>query len=306
MRYSFLCVAMVFAMFFWGGSWASSKVLVGYAPSHIIAFWRFFFVLVICFALMLILRKSFAFDKNSFKLVVLCGILNSLYSLLFFAGLNYGQAGRGGVLVTTATPLFAYLLMYSFLAYKVYKNKSPLAKIPKNESIGLILGVISGLCLLELGSFGELFGKFNAFFLLASFDWAVMSFVTQRLRMHPLVINFYITLISVLCFTPLFFSADTYFIFEADGFFWANLCFIALFSTVIGTGIYYLGIQYLGAIKANTFLLLVPATSLLTSYLLLGEIPSLLTLFGATLAVVAIYLINIYGKMRRSGIKGET
>ena len=68
----------------------------------------------------------------------------------------------------------------------------------------------------------------------------------------------------------------------------------AVLSTAIGTSIYYVGISNLGATKASSFQLLVPATALGSSFVILGEIPSVLTIFGGILAIIATYLINLY------------
>lgn len=279
---------MALAMFFWGLSWASSKVLVAYSDAYTIAFWRFFFVLVGLFVLLLILKIPLTTSRKFIKWIVLASICNVIYSVLYFAALNYGQAGKGGVLVTTLTPIFTYLLVL----FIIFWQKRSLQKVPKNEIIGLCLGIISGFFLLNLGSVDELFGKFNTFFILCAFDWALMSIFTQKIRTNPLVMNFYITLFSLVAFVPIWFEPATYFLFEAPLRFWFHLFCVAILSTLVGTSIYYLGIKELGSAKANSFMLLVPASALICSYFVLGEKPSLLTLFGTALAICAIYLIN--------------
>ena len=119
-----------------------------------------------------------------------------------------------------------------------------------------------------------------------------MSIFTQKIRTNPLVMNFYITLFSLVAFVPIWFEPATYFLFEAPLHFWFHLFCVAILSTLVGTSIYYLGIKELGSAKANSFMLLVPASALICSYFVLGEKPSLLTLFGTALAICAIYLIN--------------
>lgn len=285
---------MALAMFFWGLSWASSKVLVAYSDAYTIAFWRFFFVLVGLFVLLLILKIPLITPRKFIKWIVLASICNVIYSVLYFAALNHGQAGKGGVLVTTLTPIFTYLLVL----FIIFWQKRSLQKVPKNEIIGLCLGIISGFFLLNLGSVDELFGKFNTFFILCAFDWALMSIFTQKIRTNPLVMNFYITLFSLVAFVPIWFEPATYFLFEAPLRFWFHLFCVAILSTLVGTSIYYLGIKELGSAKANSFMLLVPASALICSYFVLGEKPSLLTLFGTALAICAIYLIN--GKRLKS------
>lgn len=284
----FFFALMIVAMFFWGLSWASSKVLVSYSNAYTIAFWRFFFVFVGIFFLLIMLKIPLKIKRSFIKWILLASACNVIYSVLFFAALNYGAAGKGGVLVTTLTPIFTYLLVLLIIFWQT----RTLPQVPKNETIGLCLGIISGILLLNLGSIDELFGKFNVFFILCAFDWALMSIFTQKIHTHPLVMNFYITLFSLVAFVPILFEPETYFIIKADFNFWFHLFCVAILSTLVGTSIYYLGIKELGSAKANSFMLLVPASALLCSYFVLDEKPTLLTLFGTALAICAISLIN--------------
>lgn len=279
---------MIMAMFFWGLSWASSKVLINYADAYTIAFWRFFFVFVGIFFLLVVLKIPLTIHRHFLKWIFLASVCNVIYSVLYFAALNYGAAGKGGVLVTTLTPVFTYLLVIFIVLWRTHT----LPKMPLNEIFGLCLGIVSGILLLNLGSLDELFGKYNVFFILCALDWAILSLFTQKIHTHPLVMNFYITFFSLFAFVPIFFDAQTYFIFKADLTFWFHLFCVAILSTLVGTSIYYLGIKELGSAKANSFLLLVPASALLCSFLILDEKPTLLTLFGTALAVCGIYLIN--------------
>lgn len=53
---------------------------------------------------------------------------------------------------------------------------------------------------------------------------------------------------------------------------------------------------FLGSVKANSFVLITPASALICSFFILDEVPTILTLIGCVLAIFAIYFINIYGK----------
>ena len=282
---------MFVAMVFWGSSWPSSKILIEYTSAPVITFWRFFFALLASIPLVLFLKISLRIGPRDLKFLLLAAVFNSFYSIAYFIALHYGSAGKGGVLVTTMTPIFTYLLF--FIVRKFKKDNEKIAS--KTEILGLILGVISGVCLLKLGSFSNLFGTFNLLFLFCALDWAVLTLIMHRVRIHPIAINFYITLFSVIYWLPLFFFENTMLdIFDFEIRFWMMLCLVAVLSTAIGTSVFYIGVMRLGAIKASTFTLLIPATALITSYFILGEKPDILTIFGGTLAVFAIYLINLY------------
>ena len=287
-------ILLVVAMTFWGSSWASSKVLTSYTSADVITFWRFFFALMASIPLVIILRIPIRIDGSALKYLFLASITNCAYSIMFFIGLNYGAAGKGGVLVTTLTPVFVYLLTYWI--HKIQNNPKMMRG---NEILGLTLGIIAGICLLDLGNLSVLFSKSNVFFVLCALDWVVLTLICQRVRIHPIAINFYITLFSVLLSSPIFFFESAMLdIFSFDARFWTMLFVVSVLSTAIGTSIFYMGVAQIGAEKASSYQLLVPLIALVASYFILGEIPSLLTLFGGGIAIFAIYLINVYKRAK--------
>ena len=278
---------MFLAMFLWGTSWPCAKILVEYAPPYIISFWRLFFVSI-----------SALFKKSIF-FVMLTGLCNAIYSLFHFAGLEFGFAGLGGVLVTTSIPILSFMLM-QFLRYKEAKKRGIIIKKPPiNQIFGLCLGVLSGAFLLNLTNFTELFSRANIFFLLAAITWVILSMFSKNVKSHPLLLNFYVSLFSFLFFSPILFFDGVFFIFEADFRFFMAMFLVAFLSTAIGTGIYYYGIKILGVVKTNAFNLLVPPSALIMSFFMINEIPSISTVFGTVLALFAIYFINIYKKKEK-------
>ena len=103
------------------------------------------------------------------------------------------------------------------------------------------------------------------------------------------------TFFSLLLFSPIFiFQPAMLEIFSFDARFWWMMFIVAVLSTAVGTSIYYMGVARVGAAQASSFNLLIPVTALLSSFVILGEIPSVLTLIGGSIAVFAAYLINLY------------
>ncbi|EAK7836138.1 DMT family transporter [Campylobacter jejuni] len=294
-RTKYLYILLVIAMFLWGSSWPTSKILANYTDTSIITFWRFFFVVLGSFFVLNFLKIPLKIEKTALKWVLIAGVLNGLYAFVFFIAIKHGLAGKGGVLVTTMIPIFSYLIF--MIAIFFQKNKKSTHKITKSEILGLFLGLLSGFCLLNLESLEDLFGKFNILFLTCSFIWALMAVFNHKAKgAHPLAINFYINLISVLMFSWVLFDVKSYEIFHFKFKFWISMFVVAFLSTIIGTSIYYYGIHILGSVKANSFVLITPASALICSYFILDEVPNALTLLGCALAIGAIYFINIYGK----------
>ncbi|OEV65724.1 hypothetical protein AJY73_05190 [Campylobacter jejuni] len=295
MKERYLFILLFIAMFLWGSSWPTSKILTQYSSPLIITFWRFFFITIGSTLVLMLLKLPFKIPKNIFKWIFLAGILNALYTLVFFTALSHGAAGKGGVLVTTMIPIISYL--FFMISIALNKNEKLNQHIKKNQVLGLILGLISGFCLLESGSLEDLFSKFNILFLGCAFIWASLTIFTHKAKgANALTINFYINALSMLLYTPVLFMPHSFEILSSDAKFWINMFVVAFLSTVVGTSIYYYGIHILGSVKANSFVLITPASALICSYFILDEVPNALTLLGCALAIGAIYFINIYGK----------
>ena len=96
----------------------------------------------------------------------------TVYNQLFFRGLKNGLAGAGGVLVTTTNPLFTYA--FWIILYK--------KQLKAGAIIGLILGLIGGLVLLEIWriSLDALLLSGNLFFIIASIIWAFITLTSQE------------------------------------------------------------------------------------------------------------------------------
>ncbi|KAA6227188.1 MULTISPECIES: DMT family transporter [unclassified Campylobacter] len=284
---------LVLAMFLWGSSWASSKILISYTSADIVTLWRFFFVFIGSIFLAFIFKIKLRIDRHIFKWVLLAGIFNSLYVLLLFTALNYGASGRGGVIVNTMIPIFSYL----FFIFHVKLIKKEKIELKKSEIFGLCLGLISGLFLFDISKFNELFGPFNMLFLCCALIWSGGTILTYKTNStNALSVNFYVNLISFLIFSPLLFKVQSYEIFSYDFKFWLAMFTLAFLSTIIGTSIYYYGVHKLGSKKANSFVLITPISALLISFIVLNEVPSTSTIIGCFFAILAIYFINIFSK----------
>ncbi|RAX53858.1 hypothetical protein CCY99_05610 [Helicobacter sp. 16-1353] len=274
------------AMASWGLSWPLSKILSSNHSIFIVAFGRFFLVALSLIPILFYFKLSLKIPRENLLALILNTIFNASYALIFFYALRLGSAGSAGVITTTLSPIIATLL-----SIIIFNNK-----LNRREIIGLILGLISGIFLLNLIHLESIINPFNLFFILCAFLWACVTLSARKLsnNINPLVINFYSSFISSILFIPFLKWGDFGILREWDSM--AMLITIALFSTVFGTTIYYKGIGVLGITKSASYTLLVPFFALILSWIILGEVPSIHTIIGGSLAVCAIYLISIYNK----------
>src|ERR1022692_486704 len=135
-----LKLAIVFSMLLWGLSWPSSKILTHYCTAVNFVVYRYALVLLTLLPILLFMKIKLGIRKEGIPSVILSGFLLALYSYLFFAGLKFGFAGSGGVLVTVLNPIMAY-----FLGIIVMRRRPV-----RNETIGLILGLMAGCVLLNI------------------------------------------------------------------------------------------------------------------------------------------------------------
>src|SRR6218665_3291262 len=135
-----LTILLIISMVFWGLSWPSNKTLKSFGDPFTLGFLRYILVVVSMIPLLLIMKVKFRLSKLGVLFVFISGLLMSVYNYTFLQGLQEGNAGAGGILVTTLNPIMAYSLGI-VLAWR---------KPKKNETIGILLGAIAGIVLLQL------------------------------------------------------------------------------------------------------------------------------------------------------------
>jgi drug/metabolite transporter (DMT)-like permease len=279
---------MLVSMFFWGVSWTTAKVISGYAPALSIAFIRFV-ITSITMVLILYFSKTnlkLMASKESFFVLGGASICMSVYSLLFFLGLSHGEAGAAAVLVTMLNPIISYVIML-FISRR---------KPNSIEMIGLLLGLIAAIFLLKVWENAALvFSSGNIFFLASSFTWAILSLFTARSSKYgsPIAFSFWMYSIGAMLLLPFaqVFSLAKIMA-HADLKFWLNLLITACISTAMATSFYFYATTKIGASKASSFIFLVPFSAMLNSWFFLNETPRWNTLFGASIGVGAVYILN--------------
>jgi drug/metabolite transporter (DMT)-like permease len=279
-------LGMVLSMTCWGFSWTAGKVMSLYGDPLTISFLRFTLTFVSLFFILLFIKTEFKISsKGSFDLIM-ASLLISVYTYLFFRGLVTGKAGAGGVLVTVLNPIASYGIML------IMTRRKP----TRNETIGLLLGLIAGVVLLKLVTEADkIFSAGNIYFLLASFSWAFLSIFTSKASRYgsPVTFSFYMYGISTLVmFSFAGYNGTQQILATADSTFWLNLFFSATITTSLATTFYFVATSRIGASKASSFIFLVPFSAALGSWFFLDEIPQLHTIIGGLLGIGAVYILN--------------
>lgn len=279
-------VGMILSMICWGFSWTAGKIMAGYGDPLTISFYRFAVTFLSLFLILLFINTPLKLNSKGLFDLIAASVLMSIYTFLFFKGLATGKAGAGGVLVTVLNPILAYGIML------IMARRKP----TRNESLGLLLGLIAGVVLLKLVTEADMiFSAGNIYFLLAAFCWAILSIFTSRASRYgsSVTFSFYLYGISTLLMFIFAGWEGTQVTFaKADTVFWGNLFFSATITTSLATTLYFVATSRLGASKASSFIFLVPFSAALGSWLFLDEIPQLHTITGGLLGIGAVYVLN--------------
>jgi len=274
-------------MIIWGGSWVSGKAIAGVLPSETLTFWRFLINLISFIPILILIRQPIKLNRSASLYTLLGSICMGLYLYLFFKGLTYGFAGVGGVLVPTMIPLVTFVISVLFLRQKVSMK----------DYLGLTLGVVGGIILLELWSldWNRLFMSGNIYFLLCAILWSLLTVCSQKAgdTVSPLVFSFFV---YAFCSVLFFFLALPYGVLgvlKQGSVFWLNMFYLAIISSTLATTVYFFASSRMSSYRASSFVFLVPFSAVILSWIFLGEVPKISTITGGLTALAAVYLINM-------------
>lgn len=277
---------MVLAMLTWGVSWPSGKLITGLARVEVIIFWRYFITSLSIIPLLFIFKQPLRIEKRSLFLLILGAVVMITHNQFFMTGLKLGLAGAGGVLTTSLSPIITFSL-----ASVIYRES-----VGPWQKTGLLLGVIGGAVLLNICKLDlrELLAGGNVFFLLAALCWSILTLISQKIqqRVPFITYSFYLYTFSALLALFLALPHGLLSITGQPWIFWGIIFYLSIFATTFGATVYFMAAAKIGSGRASSFIFLVPASAMLFSWLLLGEVPQLSTIIGGLIAVFAVYLLN--------------
>ena len=275
---------LVFAMLLGGAGWPALKLLTYSLPVEVVAFWRFFLMIFAFIPVLFFLKRPLTLKKEALKYILPSAVLNVLFMVFAFLGVQKGFAGSGGVIITTLSPVLTFMLVS--LVFK----KHP----PKMQIIGLVIGFIGGLIMLKVTTLvGDLNGaEFS--FLLCALVWAALTLISQRSHavIHPVHYSFFIAVFATVIFFFIALPYEVMAVADEGLAFWSALLYLAVFGQTVATTIYFIASGKLGSAHASSYMFLVPIFALATSYFLLEESVELHIVIGGAVTLFGVYLIN--------------
>ena len=269
-------------MFLWGAGWPALKVLTYEIPVEVVSFWRFFLMIFAFLPILYFLKKPMDLSLKALYYVVPSAILNILFMIFAFLGVQKGFAGSGGVIITTLSPILTFILVS--LVFRKYP--------PKMQVVGLMIGFIGGLIMLQVSSLH--FDGAEFYFFLCALVWAILTLVSQRSHavVHPIHYSFYIAIIATIILFIIALPYDILAVTNQGIEFWSGLFYLSIFGQTIATTIYFIASGKLGSAQASSYMFLVPIFALVTSFLLLQEKVEMHIMIGGAITISGLYLIN--------------
>ncbi|MCF6435902.1 DMT family transporter [Pseudoalteromonas sp. MMG022] len=286
-----IILMLVTAMLIWGASWISGKYIADLAPAPVTVFYRLGMATLGMIPILWLVNHfklvRLRFSRKALLWSVPAGIILALYNQLFFLGLHDGLPGKGGMLVTTTNPVLTFLL--TILVFK--------QTIKKRQALGLALGLAGGLCMIEIWQFNyqQLIATGNAYFIMASFTWAILTLVSQQGTRFADFLLFSTLMYASATLVSYGFAFDyspLRSVTQYSTFYWQHMLFLSVIVVSVATSVFFLANQQLGSNRSSSFIFVVPASAMGLSAWYFSEPLSPPVLVGAILALMAVYLIN--------------
>jgi drug/metabolite transporter (DMT)-like permease len=202
------------------------------------------------------------------------------HQIAFITSLKYTSVAAATFL-TCSVPVFTAFLGWMILGERV-----------SLRSLGAIGGALVGMALISLSDVGETAFKGNLLALLAAVLASLYSVFARRLRQSVPLVPFMFTV----------HISGTLFLFVISAVFgvgllnfsrasWTGLILLGLIPTLIGHSLLTYSIGHLRAFVVNAAILGEPVGATILAALLIGEIPTLLTMVGGIIVMICILLI---------------
>ena len=273
-------------MITWGYSWAGAKILGPYGDVSAKIFLRFFLASIALIPILLKYRIPFTISKSGLQFILINAISLCSYNYFYFRSTHMGLAGVGGVLVTTLNPILTSTAVFCFV------DKSARFK----DLIGLAIGFIGGSIIIRFWEMdlNLMIQSGSLFYILASFSWVSVTLTSQKSKNHIHFLSYsFWSFVVAAGFSFLFCNlSDIAITINYDRYFWINILSLSIIVMSFANTMYFFASSKIGAVKASSFIFIVPLTAIIFSKILLDEPIRLTTLMGGSLSIIAIYLIN--------------
>lgn len=279
--YYFIAVVVIFI---WSITFISTKTLLNTLSPSEIMFYRYIIAYISLILVYPKFNKSSGIKEES--LFLLAGIFGgTIYFLAENYALKFSLASNVGLLVASApllTALVAHIFMKEEKASKRWYIGATIA------FGGVFLVVFNGQFVLKLNPLGDFLA------ILAAFSWAIYSILIKKIGniYNAIYITRKVFFYSIITMIPTLFFTD--FKFELatllDIRIISNILFLGILASSICFVLWNKVILYIGAVKANNFVYLIPFITMIASAIILDEPIKFIAILGGILIIFGVYV----------------
>ncbi|NLC10873.1 MAG: DMT family transporter [Firmicutes bacterium] len=285
-------LAISITTFFWGISFSSTKILLQVFPAEQIAFLRLV-IAIISLAFALITMKQKFIEKKDWLSVLAGGVTGVfLYFLFENNGLRFTNAGTASLIVCTAPVL-------NLIAGSLFFKE----RYSWQRWIGVFLSFVGVYFIIRFGNDSTIAlenMKGNILVLLAACSWVIFTRVNVSLmrKYNPVLVNFYQSLIGMLCLGILALPKGINFaVFNVI--ITVNLIYLGVFCSAVAYILYLFALKNLGSATTTTFINMIPVFGVLGGVVILHETLFAGQIIGGALVILGVSIVTLKGNKRK-------
>lgn len=274
----------------WAGGFIAGKLIVQQAGPFTISFLRF---LIATSVLAILVYKKEQYTKitlTHFVYAMCAGFLGIFcYNYLFFSGIQFVDAGRGSVIISTVP------IVVAILSSVIFKEKMSAFKF-----FGILFSMFGAWVVVSHGEVLSLLhyslGWGEIQLILCVFCAAGFALFSKQLLkdLSPMVTMVYISASgAAFLFGPALLELKQKPIDFNSITFYLNLLYLSIGPSVIAVTFYYEAIKLVGAARASQYMNLIPIFAVILAFIFLGEQITASLVIGGGLVTTGLYLANV-------------
>lgn len=282
-RQAYLC--LIIATLCWGGNAVAGKLAIGHISPMMLTFWRWFFAVVIIFAISLKdLRRDWPVIRRNIPILGFLGVVGYVvFNAVLYTAVTYTSA----INVTVEQTLIPVLIFV--LNFALFKTRVTWLQI-----LGFGITAIGSLLTAAHGDIATLLT------LTVNFGDAIMMIAIAAYALYTIALRWrpqisWKSLMAVPALFALVFSAPlAAWEYSSGNMIWPDLTgwmvalYTAIFASLVAQVLYIRGVTEIGANRAGLFINLVPVFGTLLSVIILGEHLQLFHIVALALALSGI------------------
>jgi drug/metabolite transporter (DMT)-like permease len=285
-------VPLLLAGMIWGSSFVTGKIGVEHVDPVLFSFLRYGFASLSVIPILLFFKH---FDRSVLlnPVIIIISVINAIAMNLQNIGMTMTTATNSVLLIDINVVFIAVLAVF------VLKER-----MTGQVIMGLICGIIGVFIIATNGDLSALGGGTflgNLFALMAGLLWAFyVIYLTKTLKSGTAVVSatLAIIILTTIVTIPitLFYQPD----YSIDFTGWAMAIYTGVFCTTIAFILYSYGLRGLGATMSSVILLIEIVFGMTFAFILLNEIPTLVTWIGGVFILLAVIIISVrWGNLKK-------